>query len=336
MVRARKAAVNRGCRADSSRRGRRQGALSLLLLGLACLTQRAGAWGDGDDPCPARTALGGPQPSHPGGAETLRENPALLSTGPTFSAGSGFARPFDLDGLRMIGSWIAWNPGQGGGGASVGAWYRQFEAGDLYRERLVLAGAAWKTRWVVAGAAGTLAHVALAEELSHAASGDLDLGLLATPVPWIQAGAAVRAVLGTPLGREGDPRRREILWGATAAKGVDRWLWSVSGRWSRDAGTSWAIAQEARPVSWLALRAGARLGPPVLALGAGWSRGGLRLDYSWSGDTDLGFQHGVSLGWDWKEGDGKRRREAGNPGVEGTDQQDPSGRSEPSEHQFEP
>lgn len=299
--------MRRARREGDRPRGAGRRGLCILLLGVVWLPQRAAGWGDGDDPCPARTALAGPQPSHPGGAETLRDNPALLSTGPAFSAGSGFTRPFDLEGLRMIGSWIGWNPARSGVGGSVGAWYRQFEAGDLYRERLVLAGAAWKTRYLAAGAAGSMAHVALAEGLSHAASGDIDFGLLATPSPWIQAGAAVRAVLGTPLGRAGDPRRREFLWGATASRGGMRWLWSVSGRWSRGREASWMLAQEARPADWLALRAGARLGPPLLALGAGWNRGGLHLDYSWSGDTDLGFQHGISLGWEWTAEDGRRR-----------------------------
>lgn len=251
----------------------------------------------GDDPVPCRVALGSLQPAYGRGVTALRENPALLALGQGIELGAGYTRAMGIEELPLTGAWAGWGDGAWG----TGLWWRQSRAGDLFREDLVIGGGALRLGDWAAGAAFEAVQVSFAQGLGSAWAGDLSAGLWGQPLAWLAVGVSGRQLLGTEIGRSGEGLERDWLAGASVTSRDGRFVASLGCRvpGSFEERPTWQVGQSVRLAPWLTVRGAVRLEPLELAVGAGTAWNGLALDASLSGESRLGWQSAVSLGWSY-------------------------------------
>jgi hypothetical protein len=221
---------------------------------------------DGDDPNPMRVAMGGTQPALEGGAGAMRENPALLvQPAPGGTAGIGYSRAFGMEELPLWSAWAGWS----GAGWGTGAWMRQLQAGDVYREDLVEAGGALKAGNWSLGASGEAVQVAFSQGLGSAWSGDLSLGLFGRPLPWLSLGTSARQILSSEVGNSGEGLPRDYLAGLAASTPDGRFVTAVSARMDGrfEERPTWQVGQQVNPTPWLTLAGSVRVEPLRLAVG---------------------------------------------------------------------
>jgi hypothetical protein len=263
-----------------------------LLLGMAVPGH---ALLGGADPNPERISLGSLQPAMEGGVAAMRENPALLATriGGTF--GVGATRALGMEDLPVWSAWSGWAGRQLG----AGVWMRQLRAGEVFREDLVIAGAAWRVGDWAVGASGQAVQVAFAQGLGNAWAGDATLGAWGRPLPWLSVGLSGRQLLESEVGNSGEGLERDGLAGLAVTTLDGRFTTGVSARF-KDMGRerpTWQVGQAVRLAPWLALRGAVRLEPLELAFGAGTRWQELGLDFSMSGEGRLGWQQAVAMTW---------------------------------------
>lgn len=266
----------------------------VLLLAAACPVHALLA---GEDPVPRRVALGGAQPAFGNGVAALRENPALLALDSGMEVGIGATRAMGIKALPLTGAWAGW----GDGHRAAGLWWRQSRAGDLFREDLLLAGAAWRRGDWAVGAAFEAIQVSFAQGLGSAWAGDATVGAWGRPVSWLSLGVSGRQLLGAEIGRSGEGLERDWLGGLAVQSPDGRFVTTLGCRMagSLEERPTWQVGQSVRLAPWLTVRGGVRLEPLELAIGAGTAWNGLALDASLSGEERLGWQSAVSLGWSY-------------------------------------
>jgi len=264
-------------------------------LVLCLLALRAHALLNGSDPVPERLAVGSVQPALSGGASALRENPALLSTRTGWDFGAGYTQALGLSGLPLWSAWGSWSDSSW----AVGGWMREFKAGEVFREDLVVGALAVRGRHWAVGLGGQAVGISFGQGLGSAWSGDLTAGALLLPFDWLSLGASGRQLLQSPIGGSSESLERELLAGLAVATPDRRFATALSllAKPGSEHRPTWQLGQVVRPVPWLPLRGGVRLEPLELSCGAGLEWQGLSLDVSVGGDARLGTQTAVSLGW---------------------------------------
>lgn len=267
---------------------------ALLSMGIACPVHALLA---GADPVPQRVALGSLQPAYGAGAATLRENPALLALDSGMEAGIGATRALGIEDLPVTGAWAGWGNGRQG----AGLWWRQSRAGELFREDLVMAGAAVRRGDWAFGAAFEAIQVSFAQGLGSAWAGDVAIGVWGQPLSWLSMGLSGRQLLGTEVGRSGEGLERDWSGGVAVQSPEGRFVTTLGCRMpgSFEERPTWQVGQSVRLAPWLTLRGAVRLEPLELAIGAGTAWNGLALDASLSGEGRLGWQSAVALGWSY-------------------------------------
>jgi hypothetical protein len=271
--------------------------VKLLAFGLAlCLVpSSAHALLNGSDPVPERLATGSLQPALAGGASALRENPALLATRTGWDFGAGYTNALGLAELPVWSAWGSWSDSSW----AAGGWMREFRAGDVFREDLVVGALAMRGKHWAAGVGVQGVGIAFGQGLGSSWSGDLSAGALFMPVDWLALGASGRQLLQSPVGGSSETLERELLGGLAVTTTDRRFTTALSVATKPDSEhrPTWQLGQVIRPAPWLSLRGGVRLEPLELSCGAGLEWQGLDLDFSIGGDVRLGTQTAFSLGW---------------------------------------
>jgi len=219
-------------------------------------------------------------------AGSKEANPALSAARGGWFAGAGLTHPFGLADLDLSGLWA----GRGRSGWVPGFAFRwkNLRAGKLYTEdRWDLDVATGDGNWQ-AGAGMRWGRAEFADGGSDWIQG-CALGAVAKPHPLLAAGLSWEdaSVFGTSDARMVQPWLARA--GLVAQARDSSWTSSVSLEKRQDKSLSWAMGQELR---WqvLRLRAGLRLEPWTLAIGAGVRWQGVGLDWAQEGDPRLGWQ----------------------------------------------
>jgi hypothetical protein len=229
-----------------------------------------------------------------GGVAAMRENPALLATREGIELGAGYTRALGMEDLPLWSAWAGWS----GKPIAAGVWMRQFRAGEVFREDLVIAGLAWRWGDWAVGGSGEAVQVAFAQGLGNAWATDLNLGVWGKPLEWLSVGASGRQLLQAEVGSSGEGLVRDGLAGIAVTTLDGRFSSAVSARFQGgESRPTWQVGQTVRLASWMTLRAAVRLEPLELAFGAGTRWKELGLDFSMSGEGRLGWQQAVALSW---------------------------------------
>lgn len=267
-----------------------------LTAGLALLVAgRGGAALEGSDPAPRVVRLAGPHPALPAGAQDFRGNPAASAWAwDRWEAGGGVTRPMGLDGLWQQAAWAGWNPAPtAAAGAGFRAGWREFRAGDLYRDdALSVSGAVrWRNASIGAGATALRCDYGAGDE--GIATG-VAFGAL---VRWRDLSLGVDAA--DPSLLAADPSWMREPWGATAGAALapagGNWRTAATAGFREGAGWTWRLAQEASLGWGTDVGLGVGLDPFRLAGGLGWRLGPVRLDAAAEGDPILGWQSHLSV-----------------------------------------
>lgn len=256
------------------------------LAAFLALVPRAQAAFEAAIPDAGQAALGGSLVAWSAEGGSKEVNPALSATRGGWFAGAGLTHPLGLADLDLSGIWA----GRGGNGWVPGfaLRWKNLRAGNLYSEdRWDLDVGTGDGNWQ-AGAGWRWGRVGFADGGSDWIQG-CALGAVAKPHPLLAAGLSWEdaSVFGTSDARMVQPWLARA--GLAAQARDSSWTSSVSLEKRQDKALTWAMGQELR---WqvLRLRAGVRLEPWTLAIGAGVRWQGIGLDWAQEGDPRLGWQ----------------------------------------------
>jgi hypothetical protein len=266
--------------------GRKMTPRASWLVAFLALAVQAKAAFEAAIPDAGQTALGGNLVAWSPEGGSKEANPALSAAGKGWFAGAGLTHPLGLTDLDLSGLWAGrsrsgWIPG-------FAVRWKSLRAGKLYAEDgWDLDVGTGDGNWQ-AGAGWRWGRVGFTEGGSDWIQG-IALGIVAKPHPLLAAGLSWEdaSLMGATDARMVQPWLARA--GLVAAARDSNWVSNVSLEKRQDKGLSWAMGQELR---WqvLRLRAGARLEPWTLALGAGVRWQGFGLDWAQEGDPRLGWQ----------------------------------------------
>lgn len=237
-------------------------------------------------PSAVEVAMGGGSAAWALDGGARQGNPALAGAMGAWEIGAGTSHPFGMSNLDLGGIWvghgpIGWAPGW------MARW-KGLAAADLYREDVLeLDLAKGDKNWMMGGGwrSGRAAFSGSAPEWSHGYA----LGATLRPHPRVALGASWQDLSGIAVPDDRWAQPWELRCGIAAVAADSSWtsLANFDKRQAEPLG--WSFGQELR-FGILRLRAGLRLEPWVLSMGAGVRWEGFGFDWAQEGDPRLGWQ----------------------------------------------
>ena len=252
---------------------------------------------EGSDPAPRVVRLAGSHPALALGAQDFRGNPGTVAAGSLrIEGGAGMTRPLELEGLVEQAGWAAWvpTPRRASGLAGRCAW-RGFRAEDFYRDDAFFATLAWRRKDIGLGATSSILRVDYGEGDEGLAAGAGIGGMARFRDVVLGAQVADPSILLARPGWMREPVESSV--GVGLAPRDASWRSAATAAWREGTGWNWRLGQELDLPLGLDVGLGIAFEPFLIAAGAGWQLGWVRLDAAVEGEPVLGWQTHVALGF---------------------------------------